>query len=113
LTLLKRPRRCHRLGDDRRRGASISMGSIGQNGAVTFSGTQGQQATVHITNNTVNGVVNFKLLSTDGITVLASTAAFFSAWISPPRRCGDGHLHRGGRSERHDDRRCDRVDHQP
>jgi YD repeat-containing protein len=59
-------------------GVSLSMGSIGQNGAVTFTGTQGQQATVHITNNTVNGVVYVTLLSTDGVTVLTSTAAFMS-----------------------------------
>ena len=60
-------------------GASLSMSSVGQNGAVTFSGTQGQQATVHLTSNTLNGNVTVKLLSTDGTTVLTSTIGLSSS----------------------------------
>jgi YD repeat-containing protein len=41
-----------------------------QNGSVTFSGTQNQQATVHVTGNTF-ATVTVKLLSSDGQTVLS------------------------------------------
>jgi len=41
-----------------------------ENGSVTFSGTQNQQATVHVTGNTF-ATVTVKLLSSDGQTVLS------------------------------------------
>ncbi|HEY7291189.1 MAG TPA: IPT/TIG domain-containing protein [Vicinamibacterales bacterium] len=59
-------------------GSAVPLTMVaGQNAAFTFSGTAAQQATVHITGNTINGLngVNVKLVSTDGTTVLASTSS--------------------------------------
>jgi hypothetical protein len=47
----------------------------GQNGRLTFSGTTGQQATVHVTSNTM-GLVRVTLLKPDGTTL---TSSFTSA----------------------------------
>jgi YD repeat-containing protein len=47
----------------------------GQNGRVTFNGTTGQQATVHVTSNTM-GLVRVTLLKPDGTTL---TSSFTSA----------------------------------
>ncbi|MGH2670177.1 MAG: hypothetical protein ACRDH5_13865, partial [bacterium] len=48
-------------------GASVgvSLGTAGQNGTLTFSGTSGQQVTVRLTSNTF-GLVTVKLLKPDG-----------------------------------------------
>ncbi len=48
----------------------VPLGTPGQNGSLTFSGTQNQHVTVHVTGNTM-GDVTVKLLSSDGQTVLA------------------------------------------
>ena len=48
----------------------VPLGIAGQNGSLTFSGTQNQHVTVHVTGNTM-GDVSVKLLSSDGQTVLA------------------------------------------
>jgi YD repeat-containing protein len=63
---------------------ALPMDSIGQNGLVTFTGTPGQQATVHVTGNTVNGNLFVTVYSTDlssgtvtQLTESVSTAASF------------------------------------
>src|SRR5262249_55355798 len=50
---------------------AITISSPGQNGQVTFSGTSGQQVTVHVTSNTVAGVT-VKLLKPDGSQLTSS-----------------------------------------
>jgi hypothetical protein len=50
----------------------VNLGTPGQNGSLTFTGTQNQQVTVHVTGNTI-GSVTVKLLSSDGQTVLTQT----------------------------------------
>lgn len=44
---------------------TVALNTPGQNGQVTFSGTSGQQVTVHVTSNTIPGVT-VKLLKPDG-----------------------------------------------
>jgi YD repeat-containing protein len=56
----------------------LTMTTIGQNGQVSFTGAAGQQVTVHISGNTVGGLVNVRLLSTDGTTVLTQTSSLNS-----------------------------------
>ncbi|MGH9330608.1 MAG: IPT/TIG domain-containing protein, partial [Vicinamibacterales bacterium] len=62
-------------------GASVgvSLGTAGQNGTLTFSGTSGQQVTVRLTSNTF-GLVTVKLLKPDGnqLTSSASSAGSFN-----------------------------------
>ena len=45
----------------------------GQNATVTFSGTSGQQVTVHVTSNTMS-TVTVKLLKPDGSTLTTTTS---------------------------------------
>jgi hypothetical protein len=62
---------------------SVTISTPGQNGAVTFSGTNGQQVTVHVPSNpwlSLFGGVTVKLLSTNGTTVLTSTASSASSF---------------------------------
>jgi YD repeat-containing protein len=57
---------------------NVSISTPGQNGSLTFSGTSGQQATVHITSNTM-GLVRVSLLRPDGTqmtSVFTSSASF-------------------------------------
>jgi hypothetical protein len=49
----------------------------GQNGTRTFSGTSGQQVTVHITNSSINGLPVVRLLKPDG-TELTSGSSFWA-----------------------------------
>jgi YD repeat-containing protein len=51
----------------------LTVSAIGQNGRVTFTGAAGQQVTVHVTGNTVVGLLSVRLVSTDGTTVLTQT----------------------------------------
>jgi YD repeat-containing protein len=52
-------------------GSSVPVSlTPGQNGSLTFTGTQNQRVAVHVTGNTM-GSVTVKLLSSDGQTVLA------------------------------------------
>jgi hypothetical protein len=53
----------------------VTITTPGQNGALTFSGTSGQQATVRITNNTI-GSITVTLLKPDGTQL---TQSVFSA----------------------------------
>ena len=55
--------------------ANVTIGTPGQNGTLTFSGTSGQQATVHVTSNTM-GLVRVTLLKPDGTQM---TSSFTSA----------------------------------
>ena len=67
-------------------GFTLDMNAIGQNGFVTFSGTQGQQATVHISGNTVNGFLDVslvQLLPGGGETVLVSTVGLATQFDLP------------------------------
>lgn len=52
----------------------VTLGMPGQNAAITFSGTAGQQATVRITGNSIAGVT-VKLLKPDGSQLTASWTA--------------------------------------
>jgi YD repeat-containing protein len=61
----------------------IATTSVGQNGQVTFSGTQGQQVIVHCTHTTNGGYVFVKLLGTDGQTVLASQLSYGGTFTLP------------------------------
>jgi hypothetical protein len=58
--------------------APVSIGTPGQNGSITFSGTANQQVTVHVTSNTIT-YVTVALRKPDGsvLTVVASGAASF------------------------------------
>jgi hypothetical protein len=53
----------------------VTTTTPGQNGRLTFSGTSGQQATVHVTSNTM-GLVRVTLLKPDGTSL---TSSFTSA----------------------------------
>ncbi len=67
-------------------GFTLPMNAVGQNGFVTFSGTQGQTARVHISSNTVNGFLDVslvQLLPGGGETVLTSAAGLSSAFDLP------------------------------
>lgn len=59
----------------------VTTTAPGQNGALTFTGTSGQQVTVHVTGNTM-GIVTVKLLKPDG-TTLTSTASSSSSFNLP------------------------------
>jgi hypothetical protein len=59
---------------------SVSIGTPGQNATRTFSGSNGQQVTVHITNNTM--LVTVKLQKSDG-TVLASGSSVLGGFDLP------------------------------
>lgn len=61
--------------------ASVTITTPGQNGAVTFSGAGSQQATVHITSNTI-GSVTVTLLKPDGSTMTSSTSSSSSFNLS-------------------------------
>ncbi len=65
-------------------GVSVSLSSPGQNGSLTFSGTSGQQVTVHATSNSILGVT-VKLLKPDGsqLTSTTSTAGSFNLASQP------------------------------
>jgi len=57
---------------------NVTITTPGQNGSLTFSGTSGQQATVHVTSNTM-GTVRVTLLRPDGTqmtTSITSSASF-------------------------------------
>ena len=57
---------------------NVSISTPGQNGSLTFSGTSGQQATVHVTNNTMS-TVRVSLFRPDGTqmtTTFTSAASF-------------------------------------
>ncbi|HSE15992.1 MAG TPA: IPT/TIG domain-containing protein [Pyrinomonadaceae bacterium] len=57
---------------------NVTITTPGQNGSLTFSGTSGQQATVHVTSNTM-GLVRVTLLRPDGTqmtTSFTSSASF-------------------------------------
>jgi YD repeat-containing protein len=56
---------------------SVPLGTPGQNGTLTFSGTASQPVSVQVTGNTF-GWVTVTLLSTDGTTVLAQTQTYVS-----------------------------------
>lgn len=67
-------------------GYTLDMTAIAQNGFVTFSGTQGQQARVHISGNTVSGFLDVslvQLLPGGGETVLASTTGLSTEFDLP------------------------------
>jgi hypothetical protein len=51
---------------------AVSVTTPGQNGTRTFSGNATQQATVHVTGNTM-GLIKVQLLSIDGSTVLTES----------------------------------------
>lgn len=57
----------------------VTTASAGQNGTLTFGGTQNQHVTVHVTNNN-EGTVAVKLLSTDGQTQLAASTSLFTSF---------------------------------
>jgi YD repeat-containing protein len=59
-------------------GLAVPLSTPGQNGTVTFSGTSGQTATVHLTSNTIASVT-VKLLKPDG-TQLTSTISGASSF---------------------------------
>jgi YD repeat-containing protein len=50
----------------------VTISTPGQNGSLTFSGTSGQQVTVHVTTNTMS-TVTVKLLKPDGTTQTSAT----------------------------------------
>jgi YD repeat-containing protein len=52
---------------------SVTTTVPGQNATVTFSGTSGQQVTVHVTSNTM-GIVTVKLLKPDGATLTTTSS---------------------------------------
>jgi hypothetical protein len=52
---------------------AVTIGTPGQNGQVTFSGSASQQVTVKITNNTMS-TITVKLLNPDGTTLTSRTA---------------------------------------
>jgi hypothetical protein len=54
--------------------ASITIGTPGQNAAVTFSGTASQQVTVQITGNTI-GSVTVTLRKPDGSQLTSATSS--------------------------------------
>jgi len=54
--------------------ASITITTAGQNGALTFSSTQGQQVTVHVASNTI-GDTTVALLKPDGTTQTSSSSS--------------------------------------
>jgi YD repeat-containing protein len=54
--------------------AQVTISVPGQTGSLTFSGTSGQQVTVHVTNNTMS-TVTVKLLKPDGSTLTSSTSS--------------------------------------
>jgi hypothetical protein len=54
---------------------NVTLTTPGQNGSLTFTGTSGQQATVHVTSNTMS-TVRVTLLRPDGTSM---TSAFTSA----------------------------------
>jgi hypothetical protein len=56
----------------------VTLSTPGQNGTLTFSGTSGQQITVHLTSNTISSVT-VKLLKPDG-TLLTSTISGSSSF---------------------------------
>jgi hypothetical protein len=56
---------------------NVTITTPGQNGALTFNGTQGQQVTVRITTNTM-GVDTVKLLKPDGSQLTATTSSLAS-----------------------------------
>jgi YD repeat-containing protein len=58
--------------------ASVSLGTPGQKGTLTFSGTASQQVTVRVTNNTM-GTVTVKLQKADG-TVLKSSSSILGSF---------------------------------
>jgi YD repeat-containing protein len=60
----------------------LPMESIGQNGTVTFTGTPGQQVTVHLTGNTVTTALFVNLYSTD-LTTGVVTQLTQTAVLSP------------------------------
>lgn len=59
--------------------AGVTITAPGQKGSLTFTGTASQQLTVHVTGNTMS-TVTVKLLSTNGVTVLASSASSASSF---------------------------------
>ena len=52
---------------------AVTLTTPGQNGTLTFSGTSGQQITVHVTGNTM-GSITVSLLKPDGSTLTSSTS---------------------------------------
>jgi hypothetical protein len=58
---------------------TLSLGTPGQNGSLTFNGTGGQQVTVHVTGNTAS-TITVRLLRPDGtiMTTTVSAAASFN-----------------------------------
>jgi hypothetical protein len=50
----------------------VTISTRGQNGQVTFTGTNGQQVTVHITNNSIAGTTTVKLLNPSGGTLTST-----------------------------------------
>jgi YD repeat-containing protein len=66
-------------------GAAAVPLAIGQNGSLTFSGSQNQTVTVHATGNTFGaGSVVVRLLSSDGQTVLTQSVILATAWDLSP-----------------------------
>jgi hypothetical protein len=57
----------------------VTLATPGQNATLTFAGTASQQVTVHVTSNTMSWVT-IKLLSTDGVTVLATGDSFANSF---------------------------------
>jgi hypothetical protein len=62
-------------------GAALTIGTPGQNGVFTFSGTAGQQVTVRVTGNTI-ATVAVKLLKPDGTQLTSSTSGASSFNLS-------------------------------
>src|SRR5262249_5687311 len=60
---------------------NVNITTPGQNARITFSGTSGQQATVHVTNNTISWMT-VTLFNPDG-TVLTSVSAGVSSFDLP------------------------------
>jgi hypothetical protein len=59
--------------------ATLTINTVGQDGSVTFSGTSGQQVTVHITNNTIGNVtVSLKDPNNNTLTSTLSSSASFN-----------------------------------
>jgi YD repeat-containing protein len=62
---------------------AVSLGTPGQNGSLTFSGTQGQDVTVQMTNNTIGtsgirGSTTVQLLKPDGSALTSTTSSALS-----------------------------------
>jgi YD repeat-containing protein len=55
-------------------GSAVAIGTPGQNGAVAFDGTVGQQVTVHVTGNSM-GSVTVRLLRPDNTTMTTMTSS--------------------------------------